>query len=117
MLHSSSFSHISHLQFSDKAGSHSEKLYKYCSTSTPDLQVSKWLEVSALVQQIRWLTMSSGMVIGIPALPPTLMAKSSSTQDSSCRLWDRTYMRMTTVMVMVMVKVARTLSAQAGTRP
>src|SRR5882724_6219125 len=28
----------------------------------------------------------------ISALPPTLTAKSSSTQDSSCRLWDRTYM-------------------------
>ena len=53
-LHSSSFLHISHLQFSDKAGSHSERLYEYCSTGTPDVQVLKQLEVSALVQQIQW---------------------------------------------------------------
>src|SRR5882724_13020927 len=39
------------------------------------------------------LTMSSGTVIGIPVLPLTLTAKSSSTQDSSCCLQDRIYMR------------------------
>jgi len=63
------------------------------------------------------LTMSSWTAIWIPALPPTLTAKSSSTQDSSCHLWDRTYMRMMMVTLMVMAKAARTLSAQAGTRP
>ena len=54
-FHCSSFPHISsHLQFPDKAGSHSEKLYEYCSTGGPDVQASKRLEVSALVQRIRW---------------------------------------------------------------
>src|SRR5882724_6803537 len=63
------------------------------------------------------LTMSSGMAIGIPTLPPTLMAKISSTQDSSCCLRDRTYMRMTMVTLMVMEKAVRTLSTWVGTRP
>src|SRR5882724_3255311 len=53
----------------------------------------------------------------ISVLPPTLTAKSSSTQDSSCHLQDRTYMRMTTVTLMVMAKVARTLITRAGTQP
>jgi hypothetical protein len=84
----------------EKAGTHSEKLYEYCSTNDSDVQVAKRLDVRRVLfpSPSAHTPRCSGTETGIPAVQPTLEARSSSTPASWYRLQDRT--RMTRMMAM-----------------
>lgn len=86
----------------EKAGTHNEKLYEYCSTNDSDAQVTKRLDVCCFLAHLlyssdRWC---SGTEIGTLADPRILEAKNSSIPASSCQRQVRTRTMMTMEMAM-----------------